>query len=482
MFDEKYLHYKTPDTRRFQATTVLFILLLIASVYLLITNNQKIIILPSKPSNITIESTSNDNSDPITWFVQSISSTKKYYQQIPDYPPKIQLPPISIDRIAVGISSYPDGTEMLREYLKYWADKDSSMLAKKGYKINYTIFWSTFDNGNAPLDLPIKRINEKNSHKKWTLMILDLLNNSPDSVDWFYLMDDDTIPFFDKIIYQLSKYPNPRKEKYLLHSSGERISEKHLGNGGAGQFVSRALAMVFNDTLVDCMKSIPRGFSNGDVKLDICARKIEGTHLIFPSGMFHMDPKGFRGDITGFIEGFLDRNSLMSIHHFHKKFFNVFPKKLRNRDDAVRNFTRGGSAFGDRFLKRYICKPNNDKVYILNNGYSVVVFNSKETQLISKYLTHVEQTFETTPTVLYERLSKMLIPPIDQLERFYIQSIITDPLHTKRSWQYFNSYNQTDTSLVIFTDEKGKIHCDDNIQTIPAKYEFDDEFDFRKIK
>ncbi|OHS95333.1 hypothetical protein TRFO_38568 [Tritrichomonas foetus] len=407
-----------------------------------------------------------------------ISNTTSYIHRFIDLPknslyftPLFQknpfpLPPVSLDRISFMISSSPASAKLCDRYLKMWnSEFGSNIIKNTGMKPHHTVYWRTEDESeNLPKDYQIDRINESNYHFKWAYMIIENFKNVPNNVDWFVAMDDDTLPFLDRLLPALSKYPNPRDEIYYIHSPGERKSGTHTGNGGSGHIMSRKWAETVIPSLKECNSHIMKRIKNGDIRLDLCSRRILDQLPTYDYGLFHMDPKGFKGDLTGFVEGFLDRMNFKVIHHMEKYIYYLFPKSfgrlMMNNDinyTHTKHFVKSARISGDLFLKRFAMRGQDDTYYILNMGYSFITIPRTNKTAIDVYLNNVESTFTFTESLLYDELNTLLVPPNQEIKRFYLKNVIEDSLHPFAYWQEFSPIDSLNVAVRIYVDSYQRV-------------------------
>lgn len=422
---------------------------------------------------------------------------------------------VPLNKISFMISSSPKTAYLCKLYLDIWSTKYGSNIVKStGIQPLKEVYWSLSDltdkkysnetefNSTRYIETNsynISLINQTSHHKKWFFMIRENFKIVPDEIEWFIILDDDTLPFLDRILTTLTKYENPKDNSYFIHSPGERISGTHLGNGGSGFIMSRKLATMIIPELDDCNKHIRRRFYNGDIRLDHCTRYKTGTMPILDYGMFQMDKKGLSGDLTGFIENYADRYVLKCLHHLEKTDFFLFPKKFcemmsqnslfnvryskkykknikldldfdtfadPNYFSQAAHFSLSLAISDNLFLNRFIIILNGKKQKfcgILNLGYSFVVFSSpidKKKNLkneLFEYLKGVENTFTSNNDVLYNNLTRLIIPKNNNLKRFYIKKIEYDPNGKNSYWQEFCSISSPETVVKIHVDDNQKV-------------------------
>jgi len=341
--------------------------------------------------------------------------------------------PLPLSKISFVISSCPGTHDMLSQYLGWWKSGFGSELIRQnpGEPPNL-IYWGQDDTGVIPPDFNIRRSNCSNYHRKWANMGFDAAPLQP-GVDWFVLMDDDTLPFVDNIARFLAAFPNPRQNYYFFHGPGERKSDNRLGNGGSGFYISRKLMVDAENFSRVCIQGMARRILNGDIRLDTCLRRFLDRNPDFVTAMFHLDPKVLQGDLTGLIEGFATKVGLLALHHIDKVRFRLFPKRYMKHlsdDNPLREQTRifyqATGTLGENFLTRHVLKLSDNRSVILNEGYSVVFFPDSQVLPVVNYLMGVERTFKGTPFNLYSELLDLLIEPNPKLVRYYLKTIETD--------------------------------------------------------
>lgn len=464
----------------------------------------------SQKMSIVYDFFSNVNNNS-TYFTPLFNTNNHNSENVNDY--------ISLNKISFMVSSSPNSAYLCKLYLDTWSTQyGSNIIKKSGIRPLITVYWRYSDvfpinateqkftnmgDYDKIQSYKINLINVSSYHKKWVLMLTENIKVVPTDVEWFYMMDDDTLPFIDRVLPALSKYKDPHNNMYLIHSPGERITTTHVGNGGAGFILSRKMAETIIPNLTYCNNHLNRKHLNGDIRLDLCSRQITNSMPIFDYGMFHMDPKGFKGDLTGFVEGYIDKFVFKALHHLEKWKFYLFPKIFLRMMEAnglhnvrtvykpkkgteldlnfesfsdpkktffsqAAHFTHTFAVSGDLFLKRYIImvEKNNDQFCaILNFGYSFVVFdtkyfeksNSKLLTEILHYLSGVEQTFEITESLLYHNLSRLLTPANTNIKRFYFKKATQDINGMNSYYQEFCLDSSPETVVKIHVDDNQKV-------------------------
>ena len=197
---------------------------------------------------------------------------------------------IPLNKISFMVSSSPSSAYLCKLYLDTWPTEYGSNIVKNtGIHPLITVYWRNSD--VFPIDptqqkftnledyekftsYKINLINLTSYHRKWIFMISENIKTVPSDVEWFYMMDDDTLPFLDRVIPMLSNYEDPLNNLYLIHSPGERITTTHIGNGGAGFILSRKMVETILPNLTDCNNHLNRKHLNGDIRLDLCCRSL----------------------------------------------------------------------------------------------------------------------------------------------------------------------------------------------------------------
>jgi hypothetical protein len=305
----------------------------------------------------------------------------------------------------------------------------SQLIRANSESLHCTIYWGPNDEGYIPKHLNVRRSNQTNYHWKWALMAHDALEAEAPDVDWFILMDDDTLPFVDNVAGFLGTFPEPRRNYYFIHGPGERKSGNRLGNGGGGFYVSRKLVEDSGQIVRTCVRRIARRVLNGDIRLDTCLRRFLDRHPQFVTAMFHLDPKVLKGDLTGLAEGFFTKVGVIALHHIDKWKFELFPRAYIEKctnDQHLRaqtkSFIQSAGTLGRDFLKRHVMLLER-RFVILNEGYSIVFFPDDHIFPVMTYLMGVEETFIATKVTLYDELLDLLVPPNQRLKRYYLRNI-----------------------------------------------------------
>jgi hypothetical protein len=319
---------------------------------------------------------------------------------------------------------------MLSEYISWWnSGAGSQLIRANSTGVHCIVYWGPRDLGTPPSHLDVHRSNHASHHWKWALMVYDAILAGPPEIDWFIVMDDDTLPFVDSVARFLGTFPEPRQNYYFVHGPGERRSGNRLGNGGGGFYLSRKLVEDSAPTVDRCVRKMARAVLNGDIRLDTCLRRFLDRHPQFVTAMFHLDPKVMSGDLTGLVEGFFTKAGLIALHHIDKWGFQLFPTeyirklgKSRPLRAQTQSFVESAGILGMNFLKRHVMLFQR-RFVILNEGYSLVFFPDNNIFSVMTYLTGVEDTFKAAKLTLYDEVLDLLVPPNRQVTRYYLKTI-----------------------------------------------------------
>ncbi|KAL8852490.1 MAG: hypothetical protein Q9221_002614 [Calogaya cf. arnoldii] len=177
--------------------------------------------------------------------------------------------------------------------------------------------------------------------------------------NWFVLMDDDTFfPSMRALLAMLEKY-DPAREYWIGAVSEQWWSVARYGMmafGGAGIFLSRALAAVIDDVYDVCTTEMHPA-AGGDERVMRCVYGHTETKLTNEPNLHQMD---IFGDLSGIYES---GRLPLSLHHW--KGNAAYPVDLMS---LVMNVC------GECFLQRW--QFGDDTV--LSNGYSIAVYPEGE--------------------------------------------------------------------------------------------------------
>ena len=212
--------------------------------------------------------------------------------------------------------------------------------------------------------------------EKYFSLVKIMYDNRNEKTLWTSLLDDDTFfPSISAIISMLSKY-DPQEKHYIGALSEDWWSVVHYGMmafGGAGIFLSRALAEVLADNHQLCKETTHT--TAGDIRVMECINLLTDTKLANERDLHQID---LAGDLSGIYES--GRLSL-SLHHW----------KTRGggggRGVSLPKMHLVADVCGDCFLQRW--QFGDDMV--LTNGYSIAFY--PDGRLKSMNLEAAEETW-----------------------------------------------------------------------------------------
>ncbi|KAL8811874.1 MAG: hypothetical protein Q9200_001462 [Gallowayella weberi] len=180
-----------------------------------------------------------------------------------------------------------------------------------------------------------------------------------EDASWFVLMDDDTFfPSMRALLAMLDKY-DPAREYWIGAVSEMWWSVARYGMmafGGAGIFLSRALAAVIDEVYDVCTTEMHPA-AGGDERVMRCVYGHTETKLTNEPDLHQMD---IYGDLSGLFES---GRLPLSLHHWKGK--DGYPVDLMS---LVMNVC------GDCFLQRWQFGADT----VLSNGYSIAVYPEGE--------------------------------------------------------------------------------------------------------
>lgn len=199
------------------------------------------------------------------------------------------------------------------------------------------------------------------------LVIHDMLAAAP-TAHWLGIFDDDTfIPSLHALSATLELHDHT-KPQYLgqLTEHADFLQMGILGGfGGAGIFISLALAQELQPHLDGC-----RSDRGGDIQIMQCVHAHSTARLTRVAGLWQTD---LMGDPAGFYES---GRRVLSMHHW--KSWNWLPAvdmaavtRVCGECLLQRFVFGGGSGVGDNNNS-----SNSDTVAVLNNGYSINVYEN----------------------------------------------------------------------------------------------------------
>lgn len=214
------------------------------------------------------------------------------------------------------------------------------------------------------LDITIVNALDPQDHfpQRYFSLVRVMYSNRGSSTRWMILIDDDTFfPSMHSLVAVLDSH-NAQEQFYIGALSEDWWSVTRyglMGFGGAGIFLSVALASVLDAHYQDCKDS--SGSSSGDVRIMECVYRHTNTKLTHIPGLYQMD-------ITGDRSGLFESGRLpLSLHHWKGGWWDEdgygsgFPMaKMHLVNDMC----------GECFMQRWQFGPS----MILSNGYSVATY------------------------------------------------------------------------------------------------------------
>lgn len=243
-------------------------------------------------------------------------------------------------------------------------------------------------------------------HKRYLSLVDELYQRSvPGKTQWLVIHDDDT--FFPNMP-ALVEHMRTEYDHELPYYIGAQSENQHAVNmyddeayGGAGIFISMALAEQLHQSFKACMQHGP---SHGDIMIRDCIYEHTNTTLTEDDRFHQMD---LDGDISGFYESGVKP---LSVHHWKSpKYFERLP---------IASMHLISKYCGDCFLRRWRFADH----VVLTNGFSVVQYPGG----IDFDLDVMEETFHqgNVPTLWhgFEKLRPPL-PPDQKLSYRLITAV-----------------------------------------------------------
>ncbi|KAL6713095.1 hypothetical protein ACLMJK_009216 [Lecanora helva] len=217
--------------------------------------------------------------------------------------------------------------------------------------------------------------------EKYFSLIRLMFDNRTDKTLWISLLDDDTFfPSMPRLLQMLAKY-DPHKQYYVGGLSEDWWSVTHygmMGFGGAGVFLSIALAEVMVDNYDLCIKS---SYANaGDIRVMECIYILTETKLSNERELHQVD---IHGDISGLYES---GRMPLSLHHWK-------PGGADNKGYDLPVMNLVADVCGDCFLQRW----QFGKKMVLSNGYSIAEYPKGNLKGLN--MDEMEETWGPLPNV-----------------------------------------------------------------------------------
>lgn len=185
-------------------------------------------------------------------------------------------------------------------------------------------------------------------------VLVHMLNHSKPETQWYGLLDDDTFfPNLKPLSDALAKFDH-NKDYYIGTLSEDFAAVRNFGYmafGGAGAYLSSALAQKLGDNALKCIEEATA--PEGDIIIRDCVYRHSKAKLTILDELWQQD---LTGDPSGFFESGVRP---INLHHW-KSWFHLRPEKM----------SLVSGVCGDCFLQRW--RFGADEV--LSNGYSIAKY------------------------------------------------------------------------------------------------------------
>ena len=217
--------------------------------------------------------------------------------------------------------------------------------------------------------------------EKYFSLIKIMYGKRTNKTQWISLLDDDTFfPSMPALLSMLAKY-DAHEQYYIGGLSENWWSVTHYGMmafGGAGVFLSIALAEILNENYDHCIET---SYANaGDIRIMECIYVVTETKLTNERDLHQVD---IHGDLSGLYES---GRMPLSLHHWK-------PGPTGGDGYPLPQMSLISDLCGDCFLQRWQIGDDT----ILSNGYSVAVYPKGILKKIN--LNEMEETWGPTPAV-----------------------------------------------------------------------------------
>ena len=217
--------------------------------------------------------------------------------------------------------------------------------------------------------------------EKYFSLIKIMYGKRTDKTQWISLLDDDTFfPSMPALLSMLARY-DAHEQYYIGGLSEDWWSVTHYGMmafGGAGVFLSIALAEVLNENYEHCIET---SYANaGDIRIMECIYVVTETKLSNERDLHQID---IHGDLSGLYES---GRMPLSLHHWK-------PGPAGDGGYPLPQMSLISDLCGDCFLQRWQIGDDT----ILANGYSIAVYPNDILAKIN--LSEMEETWGPTPAV-----------------------------------------------------------------------------------
>ncbi|KAK8075965.1 glycosyltransferase family 31 protein [Apiospora phragmitis] len=186
-------------------------------------------------------------------------------------------------------------------------------------------------------------------------VLVHMLNHTKPETQWYGLLDDDTFfPNLKPLADALAKFDH-NKDYYIGTLSEDFAAVRNFGYmafGGAGAYLSAALAQKLGDNALKCIEEATA--PEGDIIIRDCVYRHSKAKLTILDELWQQD---LMGDPSGFFESGVRP---INLHHW-KSWFHLRPERMSLASDFC----------GDCFLQRW--RFGTDEV--LSNGYSIAKYS-----------------------------------------------------------------------------------------------------------
>ncbi|KAK8117331.1 uncharacterized protein PG998_005612 [Apiospora kogelbergensis] len=197
-------------------------------------------------------------------------------------------------------------------------------------------------------------------------VLVHMLNHTTPETQWYGLLDDDTFfPNLKPLSDALAQFDH-KKDYYIGTLSEDFAAVRNFGYmafGGAGAYLSSALAQKLGDNALKCIEEATA--PEGDIIIRDCVYRHSKAKLTILDELFQQD---LMGDPSGFFESGVRP---INLHHW-KSWFHLRPDKM----------SLASNLCGDCFLQRW--RFGEDEV--LSNGYSIAKYRDGLEELDLKFM------------------------------------------------------------------------------------------------
>lgn len=217
--------------------------------------------------------------------------------------------------------------------------------------------------------------------EKYFSLIKVMYNHRNDKTKWISTIDDDTFfPSMSALVSMLRKY-DPLEQYYVGALSENWWAVTHygmMGFGGAGVFLSLAMAKVINENYDFCKESSHT--TAGDIRILECVYGLTSIKLTNERDLHQVD---IWSDLSGVFES---GRQLLSFHHWK-------PGAANTEGYNMPMLHTVADVCGDCFLQRW--QFGGDMV--LTNGYSIAYYPKGD--LKGANMEQMEETWDKTTEV-----------------------------------------------------------------------------------